>query len=346
MINPMTVPERRGLSRPAAMGWIILVFLAAALACPFWGPTSVNWTAAFSGTGSDAQVFLDIRVPRVAMALLTGASLSVAGVAFQALLGNPLADPFTLGVAGGSSLGAVAALLLLPSLSAQFTGTVPLAAFLGGLASVALVYGLARAARGPETGAPLSPAALLLAGITVNYFFNALILLAFYAVDFSRSTSLMRWILGGLDVADRSALAPAFWPSAAAFLALWLLSPALNLLSGGEEIARSKGVNLRATILWTFLAASVLTSSVTAFTGPIGFIGLMVPHAARKFLGHDHRWLLPGSALLGGAFLALADTAARTWFAPAELPVAALTALLGGPFFLFLLFRQFQNKVS
>ena len=123
-------------------------------------------------------------------------------------------------------------------------------------------------------------------------------------------------------------------------LALAALAPSMNLLSAGEDLARSKGVDVRRTGLWVFLAGSLLTSSVTAFTGPIGFIGLMIPNLLRRVMGYDHRWLLPASALLGGAFLAIADTAARTLFAPAELPVGAITALLGGPFFLLVLFRR------
>ncbi len=321
--------------------WVCLVlFAAAALICPLIGPTSLNLGQAlrgFSSLGTDTQVLFSLRIPRVALALLTGAALAVAGAAFQAILRNSLADPFTLGVAGGSSLGAVTFLLFIPAAAGQ-TFFLPVAAFLGALVSVGLVWGLARFH--PSEGGGFHPTTLLLAGITVNYFFNALILLAFYIVDFSRSASMMRWILGGLDSADTSILAAAFWPSLVAFIVLLCVAPSLGLLTAGEDVARSKGVSVGITLQTAFLAASLLTSSVTAFTGPIGFVGLMIPHVLRRFLGNDLRWLLPGSALLGGVFLACADTAARTVFAPSELPVGALTALLGGPFFLILLLRQ------
>jgi iron complex transport system permease protein len=286
-------------------------------------------------------VFFGLRVPRVAMALLSGAALSAAGVAFQALLRNPLADPFTLGVAGGSSLGAVTVLLFFPAWAVH-SGAVPAAAFLGALLSVGMVYALARLIRTPSGSgaAPLHPMMLLLSGITVNYFLSALLLVCYYLVDFTRSLSILRWILGGLDAIDPSDIATAFWPVLLSLLALAALAPSMNLLSAGEDLARSKGVDVRRTGLWVFLAGSLLTSSVTAFTGPIGFIGLMIPNLLRRVMGYDHRWLLPASALLGGAFLAIADTAARTLFAPAELPVGAITALLGGPFFLLVLFRR------
>jgi iron complex transport system permease protein len=279
-----------------------------------------------------------LRIPRVFMALLTGAALSVAGATFQTLLRNPLADPFTLGVAGGSSFGAVSLLLLCPAFAAVHPSALPATAFLGALLSVSLTWGLARWA--PSSRGGLHSSSLLLSGLTVNFFFNALILLATYAVDFTRSASMMRWILGGLEGADREILLPALLPSMAAFFVLLALAPALALFSGGEEMARSKGVSVERTARWAFLAASLLTSSVTAFTGPIGFVGLMVPNLLRRYLGNDLKWLLPSSALLGAAFLTVADGAARTLFAPAELPVGALTALIGGPFFLFLLLRR------
>jgi iron complex transport system permease protein len=274
------------------------------------------------------------------MALLTGAALASSGVAFQALLRNPLADPFTLGLAGGSSLGAVTVLLLFPAWAAQ-TGVVPAAAFVGSLLSIGLVYFLARIFQNPQPNenASIHSMSLLLSGVTVNYFFSAVLLLLYYLVDFTRSLSLLRWILGGLDAVDPSQVFAALWPATLAFLALMILAPSLNLLSAGDDLARTKGVDTKRISLFVFLIGSLLTSSVTAFTGPIGFIGLMAPNLLRRLIGYDHRWLLPSSALLGGAFLAFADTLGRTCFAPAELPVGALTALLGGPLFLFILFR-------
>lgn len=318
-------------------------FIAAALGCPLIGPTSLRWDEIFSGAqdnGSASQIFFHLRIPRVAMALLTGAALSIAGVAFQALLRNPLADPFTLGLAGGSSLGAVTILLFFPAWAAKF-GVIPLAAFFGALLSVALVYSLARLfRRGTEVGsASLHPMALLLSGITVNYFFSAVLLVLYSLVDFTRSLSVLRWILGGLDAVESSQVAAAFYPVLLCGLGLMVLTPSLNLLSAGTEMAQSKGLDSKRMNLLIFLLGSLLTASVTAFTGPIGFVGLMIPNLLRRWVGYDHRWLLPSSALLGGAFLAVADTAARTLFVPAELPVGALTALLGGPLFLLILLQ-------
>jgi iron complex transport system permease protein len=320
-----------------------VLFVAAALGCPLIGPTSIHLKDAlqnFGGSGLDAQVLFGLRLPRVAMALLTGAALASSGVAFQALLRNPLADPFTLGLAGGSSLGAVSILLFFPAWAAH-SGVVPAAAFAGSLLSVGLVYVLAGIFQNPQPSenASIHSMALLLSGVTVNYFFSAVLLVMYYLVDFTRSLSLLRWILGGLDAVEPSQVLTAFWPAALSFLTLLILAPSLNLLSAGDDLAQTKGVDTKRISLFVFLIGSLLTSSVTAFTGPIGFIGLMAPNLLRRLIGYDHRWLLPSSALLGGAFLAFADTFARTCFAPAELPVGALTALLGGPLFLLILFR-------
>lgn len=332
---------------PAKRAWVLgacfAAFVAALLVCPWIGPTPLHWgnfPHVLQGP-LDSQIFFSLRLPRVGMALLCGAALSVAGVAFQALLRNPLADPFTLGLAGGSSLGAVVVLLFLPTV-ATLPGAVPLAAFAGAILSVGLVYALStlfRPGPGRESFQP-HPMALLLAGITVNYFFSALLLVLYYLVDFTRGLSVLRWILGGLDAVEPAQLTAVFYPTLFAGALLFLLAPSLNLLTAGDELARSKGVHSTRLSLWVFLLGSLLTACVTAFTGPIGFVGLMVPNFLRRFLGYDHRWLIPASAFLGGAFLTFADTLARTCFAPAELPVGALTALMGGPLFILLLLQN------
>ncbi len=335
-MNPTT------FSRTAVLLSCLGSFILAGLLCPLIGPTPIDWGGLLSPSvdqALDSQILFHLRLPRVAMALVTGAALAAAGVAFQSLLRNPLADPFTLGIAGGSSLGAVTLLLFFPLLAAHL-GAVTLAAFLGALASIALVVGLARLfnSRGSNPR-PLHPMALLLSGLTVNYFFSALLLVSYAFVDFTRSASVLRWILGGLDAVDNMQVLAAGIPVGLGLLFLMAFSPSLNLLSAGEDLARSKGLDIKRTHLLVFLLGSLLTASVTAFTGPIGFVGLMVPNLLRRSMGYDHRWLLPASVFLGGAFLAVADTIARTVFAPAELPVGALTALLGGPLFLLILLQ-------
>ncbi|MGH7739905.1 MAG: FecCD family ABC transporter permease, partial [bacterium] len=185
-----------------------------------------------------------------------------------------------------------------------------------------------------------SAVTLLLAGVGINYFFNALVLLFFFLADFTQSYAMMHWMMGSLDVVD--------WPSVArlailecgTFLFLFALGRDLNLLAAGEEIARVKGVAAARVIVLSVLAASLLTSAVVAVTGPIAFVGLIVPHIYRIWVGNDHRYLLACSALGGGAFLTLCDTAARSFFGPTEIPVGVLTAILGVPVLLFLLFRR------
>jgi len=268
------------------------------------------------------------------LAVLAGAAMACAGVIFQAVLRNPLACPFTLGVAGGSSFGAVAAVAL--GLTATIGGfsLVTLFAFLGALLSVLMVYSLASIIRS------YSASTLLLAGIGINYFFNALVLLFYFLADFTQSYAMMHWLMGSLDVIEMSSVLRLAGVLIVGFAILFSLGRDLNLLAAGEELARVKGVNAFRVIILAVLAASFMTSAVVAVTGPIAFVGLIVPHIYRLWLGNDHRYLLPCSALGGAAFLMLCDTVARSFFGPTELPVGILTAILGVPVLLWLLFRH------
>jgi iron complex transport system permease protein len=317
----------------------VLFFLTTLLLCPLWGSAKLSFSQVFqswppSPDNQDAQIFFNVRLPRVLLAALTGAAMAASGVVFQAVLRNPLACPFTLGVAGGSSFGAVAALAL--GLTAEWFGFswVTLFAFLGALLSVVLVYLLASVIRS------YSAVTLLLAGVGINYFFNALVLLFYFLADFTQSYAMMHWLMGSLDVVE--------WPSvgrlavleAAVLLFLFALGRDLNLLAAGEEMAQAKGVPAFRVIVLSVLAASLMTSAVVAVTGPIAFVGLIVPHIFRIWVGNDHRLLLGCGALGGGAFLMLCDTAARSCFGPTEIPVGVLTAILGVPVLLFLLFRR------
>ncbi len=316
-----------------------LFFLAALLVCPLLGSAKLSFHSVFQSWppdpyNQDAQIFFAVRLPRVFLAGLTGAAMASAGVVFQAVLRNPLACPFTLGVAGGSSFGAVAALAL--GLTADWFGFswVTLFAFAGALLSVALVYLLASVIRS------YSAITLLLAGVGINYFFNALVLLFYFLADFTQSYAMMHWLMGSLDVVEWSSVVRLALLEAVILLFLFALGRDLNLLAAGEEMAQVKGVPAFRTIVLSVLAASLLTSSVVAVTGPIAFVGLIVPHIFRIWVGNDHRFLLICSALGGAAFLMLCDTAARSCFGPTEIPVGVLTAILGVPVLLFLLFRK------
>ena len=282
---------------------------------------------------ASSAILLELRLPRVVLGLLVGASLALAGSSFQGILRNPLADPYIVGTSAGASLGAALALVLhlpspLPGLS-----PVPAMAFLGSLASMLAVYRLAR------IGNTVPVETFLLAGVVVGSFAGAMVSFLM-AMDREELPRVVFWLMGSLAGADRSSA----WLVAPYLLvggtALYLLSPALNLASLGDEAAWSLGVHVERLKIGVVLAGSLVTAAAVSASGLIGFLGLAVPHLARMLVGPDHRILLPASALGGAAFLVLADTAARTVAAPREIPVGVLTALVGAPFFFLLLHRR------
>jgi len=282
---------------------------------------------------TDSTLF-QFRLPRVLGGALVGAALAGAGGAFQAALRNPLAEPYALGVSSGASLAAFIAIEL--GVDRGFLGQsgVGLAALAGAAATVVLVWRLAR------VGSELPPATLLLAGITIALFCSAASLLVQYMAGFGETQRMMRWLMGGLDGLLFPALTRAA-PAVAIGLVLLLgLSRDLNALSAGGDAAASVGVAPARATASTFAIASLLVGGAIALAGPIGFVGLMVPHAMRALVGPDHRVLMPCAMLGGAGMLVLCDTLARVALAPSELPVGVVTALMGGPFFLYLLLRE------
>jgi len=280
------------------------------------------------------EILIGLRLPRIVLAALVGAALSVSGATFQAVLRNPLADPYILGVSGGAALGAIAATALGLDRTTAGWALRPLAAFAGAASTIFLIFFLARL-RGRVSNYPL-----LLTGVVVNAFFSALILFIITVADYARFQQVFFWLVGNLE--------PPAWPTlvalaaglAVGLLGLCALSGRLNLLSLGEEEARALGVEVDRVKLGAILTASFVTAAAVSWSGLVGFVGLMVPHAARLLWGPDHRLLLPASALGGAAFLVAADTGARTLMAPTEMPVGIITAAIGAPFFLFLFQRQ------
>jgi iron complex transport system permease protein len=279
-------------------------------------------------------LFVRLRLPRVLMAGIIGATLAAVGAALQAVFRNPLAEPLTLGVSGGGALGASVAIAL--GWGARIGGTpiVFVAAFAGALASVWVVYKLAHA------GAAVSPGSLLLAGIVVNLIANAGVLTIEYTADQSRSLQILRWLIGTLDVVGYSMIWRMLLFLIPGWIGLLLLSRNLQLLAVDEMSAASLGVNVQRTERLVYLLTSLLVGVTVAVGGSIGFVGLVVPHMARLLFGQDARFALPCSLLLGAGFLMLADAVARSAFGQTELPVGAVTALVGGPFFLWLMKRQ------
>jgi cobalamin transport system permease protein len=257
---------------------------------------------------------------------------------FQAIFRNSLATPFTLGVSSGAALGAAAYIRFgLPVAVFGIPGT-SVSAFGGALMSILLVYGITRARKG------FSIATMLLAGVAVSFFFSSLNLFTQYISDFTQTFRIIRWLMGGIAVAGFDS----FWrilPFVAIGTAFVLyLTNELNLFTAGEEIAATRGVDVVKVRRILFFAASLMVGGVVAVAGPIGFVGMMSPHICRIFVGPDHRYLTPATILFGGIFLTLSDTLARTVIAPAEIPVGVITALLGGPFFIWLLLGGSTEK--
>ncbi len=314
--------------------------IGAILLAPLVGSTSISLRRAFDfsipfADNTDAQIFFVARLPRTLAGAFVGATLATSGVVFQGLLRNPLATPFTLGVSAGGALGAMLAITFNWSLAAIGLSAVPLAAFAGSLAAVGVVYALASARhRG------LSTNVLLLAGVTLNAFFSALILFVQYFADFADTYRTLRWLMGNLDVSSYGPLLGALPLSLVAFVAFaWLARP-LNLLSLGADNAESRGLDVATSHRVAFFSASLATGAAVSVGGPIGFVGIIVPHLVRLLVGPDHRLVLPAAALFGAAFLIGCDVISRTVMAPVDLPVGVVDTLIGGPFFLWLLLRN------
>lgn len=310
-----------------------LVLLVVAAVAPLVGSTHIDLAQAFAGASPHKEIFFYARLPRVLLALLGGAALSLTGVIFQCMLRDPLAEPYTLGVSSGASVGAVLAICL----GVQATGVASLA---GAGLVLAIVIAMSM------DGRRMSSFTLLLTGVTMNSIAFAVILFLHSIASFSQSFAISRWLMGGLDAVPYTTLAGLAAIVLPLLVAVTVQAPKWNLLAVGEEWAASRGVSPTRLMLFGYIAGAALTGLVTALTGPIGFVGLIVPHALRIKFGADHRALMPCAILLGAAFLALCDTLARTLIPPTDIPVGVLTAMGGGPFFLWLLRSKRRNLWS
>jgi len=313
---------------------IVIFVLLVMTVTPFAGLTKIPFSV-LKNTASDtteARIFYSLRLPRVCTAFLAGAALACCGVALQAMFRNPLAAPFTLGISGGAAFGAAIYVIFAASMPI-YCGEI-LFSFAGALAAILLVYGLTKIKKGFSAGT------MLLAGIAVNFFFSSLILLLQYISDFTQSFMVIRWLMGSIDVTGYRVPISMLIFTSAGVIIIYFQSLKLNLMSISDEMAITRGVDVKGTRKIIFFATSIMVAAVVAFCGPIGFVGLMAPHICRLLVGHDHKILTPASVLFGGAFLALCDTVARTLIAPAEIPVGVITALLGGPFFIWLLLKD------
>ena len=309
------------------MRWVALGVAAglALVASVVLGPAAVPL-----GELTRSDIVWSLRVPRAVLAFLVGGSLGVAGASLQALVRNPLADPFLLGLSGGAGLGAVVALAI--HLSGPWA--LPLAAFAGALGALALVYRM-----GLVGGAALDPRILLLAGVAVGAFAAAITTAIVSLADAAELRNAFLWLWGGLSAASWDTVLVLVVYAPLPLAVLFAAARPLDLLALGEEPARYLGADVERVKRRVYLAASLLTAAAVAVSGVIGFVGLVVPHIARLAWGHRHRALLPAAFIGGGALLAIADTLARTVVAPRELPVGVVTALIGVPVFALLLRR-------
>jgi len=282
------------------------------------------------GTGTDTEraIILSLRVPRALLAGLVGAGLSVSGAIFQALLRNPLADPYILGVSSGAAVGAIVAILM--GLSTLSIG-LPLASFIGALLTIAIVFHFSR-----QDG-KIHPNTLLLAGVIIGSSLSALIMFFISISQKEELHTIVFWLMGDFSFSNPQAILMIFPYIFFGFIFLYLRARQLNLILSGEESALQMGVDVERLKLLSYLLASLITAASVSVCGLIGFVGLIVPHSVRLIFGPDHRLLLPSAALIGASFLIASDTFARTLLAPTELPVGVITAAFGGPFFLYLL---------
>jgi len=357
--SPMSLPESGAAGDPSfrkailtaprwfrVMGILLTAAIALAILCLQAGTVYVSIgeilrvigravgilvTSSASDTMIDTIV-LQLRMPRVILGFLVGGSLASVGVMLQALLRNPLADPYILGVSSGSALGVSLAVLFGIGTMAWAIPVLPVCGFLGGLLALLVLYRISA-----TTYDRLPVHSVLLAGVILNAIFSALIMFVTSIMEPNRAFAMMAWLMGSLSAPlDQTLLALSAY-LAVCLVLLFRQVSVLNIMTLGEEPARSLGVDTERAKRSFLMTAALITGAVVSVSGMIGFIGMVVPHAMRLMLGADHRLLLPASAVVGGAFLMTADTFARSAFGPSELPVGIMTALAGGPFFIYLL---------
>ena len=328
------------------LGTLMLFLVLIALVALATGPTNVGVGEVVDlllrGTGEPASrdIVLGVRLPRIVLGLLVGAALATAGAIFQALLRNPLADPYVLGVSGGAALAGIA-VLALGGLLGVSTRMVPIAAFGGGLFATALLYWVSG---GPGRSGPTG---LLLTGVVFNAFASAGIVFLASIAGFFDGSRIFLWLIGHLSAVEIDAAGIVAASVVVGLVVACVLSRSLNLIALGDETAAQLGVPVDLHRRLLLLSTSLMVGAAVSVSGLIGFVGLIVPHALRLVIGSDHRLLIPAAALTGAGFLVLSDTLARTVLDGRELPVGAVTALVGGPLFIFLLRRaQAQGPLA
>ena len=313
---------------------LFILWLIVALIAIFSGTYNIGpLDAILNRDQLSKTIFFDIRIPRVLMATIAGGTLAISGAALQALFRNPLASPFTLGISGGASLGALIAIRSGLAIGILGFSVVSISAFIFSILTMIFVYSVSK------VGGVVATGRLLLAGVVANFLYAAIVMFIQFFSSFTESLQTMRWIMGSLDVVGFDTV----WKSLIFVIPgcaiLLSLTKDMNLFGLGDDVASSLGVNIRRMEKKIYFATSLAAGAVISVTGPIGFVGLIIPHILRMILGVDNRIILPCSFLLGAAFLTAADTVSRTIISPVEIPVGIITASIGGVFFLWLLIR-------
>ena len=313
---------------------LFILWLIVALIALFSGTYDIGpLEAILNGDEMSKTIFFEIRIPRVLMATIAGGTLAISGAALQALFRNPLASPFTLGISGGASLGALLAIRSGLAVGILGFSMVSISAFIFSILTMLFVYSVSK------VGGVVATGRLLLAGVVANFLYAAIVMFIQFFSSFTESLQTMRWIMGSLDVVGFDTV----WKSLIFVIPgcaiLLSLTKDMNLFGLGDDVASSLGVNIRRMEKKIYFATSLAAGAVISVTGPIGFVGLIIPHILRMILGVDNRIILPCSFLLGAAFLTAADTVSRTIISPVEIPVGIITASIGGVFFLWLLIK-------
>ena len=333
----MMLTSGKLIFRISLAGVLLIVVMAA---CLLIGSQNISLQKVFQGPSvegipnSDYEILVAVRLPRIILAAIVGAALACSGVVFQAILRNPLADPYILGVSSGAGLGSIIAVMVGWTWTFWGLSALMVASFIGAMGTVWLVWSI-----GKVTG-KVHVTGLLLAGVVVNALFSAVIMFLSSIAGAKKFQTTMLWLMGSFAELDR--ISPLIASGTIIILGIVFLmmhGNQLNILSFGRQDAQSLGVSVNRTCFLTFACAALITSVAVSFSGLIGFVGLIVPHAVRLVTGPDHRQLIPLSAIIGATFLVVADAVARVVVAPAMLPVGVVTALTGGPFFLILLIR-------
>lgn len=323
---------------------ILLSVLALTVLClsPFWGvsPISLENIKQSVTESKERDIFFQMRLPRVIVGFCAGAVFALGGMVFQAIFRNPLVSPFTLGVTSGASLGAAVYIYLGISFSLFGISGISYFAFLGALLSLWTVWMLSKVKKNASTST------VLLAGVAVSFFFSSLIMFIQYLSKVNQSVQISRWLMGGFYTFGYSEVGNLVPVALIAFLVIWYFAYDLNLLSVGDDFAKSRGVSIEKFLVFLIIFISFLIGVVVSLCGPIAFVGIIIPHICRLLLGVNHRYLCPAVFLFGGTFLVLCDALARLLIAPAEMPVGIITALIGGPFFVWLLVRKSDGNLN